>query len=152
MSESDLPDRIADLIRSEQSFREADVAEACGEQTKDPAFRLALHKAIDILREEGIEFAPVQGEPGMRHRVQGLSALRRARRFHRGALRKLGRAGTQLSNINPNDLSGAEREALRRTHDHTKRLVAATHLSAQQGQDTSNLLAKMSEPKAKKSA
>lgn len=147
MSDSDLPEKIADLIRGEQSFREVDVAGACGEQVKDPAFRLALHKAIDTLREEGVEFAPVQGEPGMRHRVQGLPALRRARRFHRGAMRKLDRADTQLSNINPNDLSGPEREALRRTHDHTKRLVAATHLSAQRGQETSNLLAKMNEPK-----
>lgn len=147
MNESNLPEKIADLIRGEQSFREVDVAGACDEQVKDPAFRLALHKAIDLLREEGIEFAPVQGEPGMRHRVQGLPALRRARRFHQGAMRKLDRADTQLSNINPNDLSAPDREALRRTHDHTKRLVAVTHLSAQRGQATSNLLAKMNEPK-----
>lgn len=143
----ELAEQILDLIRGETTFHEKTIAEACEMATMDAKFRVSLHRAIDALRDEGIEFAPVPGSPGMRHRVKGPAALRRAQRFHRGAIRKLERASIQADNINLIDLSSADQRALARTRDHIGTLAANAHIIARQGQETSTLLSKMSEPK-----
>lgn len=145
----DLAHDIADLIRAEQTFHEKTVAEACDAHTRDAEFRIALHRAIDMLRDEGIEFAPTPGEVGLRRRVDGATALQRARRFHQGAVRKLERAGTQFQNIDPAKLSSADQKALTRAQDHLSTLAVNAHIGAQRGQETSNLLSKMGEQRKK---
>lgn len=145
-----LAQRLADLLRGETTFKVDDIAAVVDMSPRDPVFKLALHEAGDLLREEGIEFAPIFGNPGIRRRVEGATALERAKRFKRGAVRKLGRSEQQLSNINPNDLPSEQRRELQAAQDHTKRLLAASHGATQQGQETSTLLAKMAEPKPKK--
>ena len=144
---SDLTEEILSLIRGEQTFHEKTIAEVCEMATTDAEFRVSLHRAIDALRDEGIEFAPVPGSPGMRHRVEGTTALNRARRFHQGAIRKLERASIQVDNVDPSKLSSADQRALARTRDHIGTLAANAHITARQAQETSTLLSKMSEPK-----
>lgn len=143
-----LADAIADAIRAKQTFHVADVHRSVsgGNPVSPQVFGLAFHRALEILRADGIEFAPVRGAPGERQRVGGVRLLKRAGRFHKGAIRKLARANRQLDNIDPADLDDREMASLFRAQERAGRLLTMTHLASEQGQTTTQLLSRM-EPK-----
>lgn len=138
-----LADDIADVVRGKQGYHVADVHRAVGAAVSPAVFRLAFHRALEVLRSEGIEFAPVSGAPGERRRVGGVRLLKRAGRFHKGAVRKLARASKQLDNIDPADLDDREMADLFRAQERTGRLLTLTHLASEQGQTAAQLLSKM---------